>query len=67
MSVLQDNASSQTAAHTAHTAESFSQLNLELLKHPLYSSDVAPYDCHLFCSLKDALRGRHFTSDQEVN
>jgi hypothetical protein len=64
MSVLQDNASPQTAAHTV---ESFSQLNFELLKHPLYICDLAPCDCHLFCALKDALRGCHFTSEQEVN
>ena len=36
------------------------------MAHLLYSPDVAPSDYHLFGPLKDALRGRRFTSDQEV-
>jgi hypothetical protein len=41
-------------------------LNFEVLKHPPYSSDLAPSDYHLFGPLKDALRGCHFASDQQV-
>jgi transposase len=37
-----------------------------MLPHPPYSPDLAPSDFHLFWPLKDALRGRHFRSDEEV-
>jgi hypothetical protein len=37
-----------------------------VLKHPPYSPELAPSDYHLFCPLKNALRGRHFASYQEV-
>ena len=33
---------------------------------PPYSPDLAPPDYHLFDPIKEALRGRRFTSDQEV-
>ena len=36
-----------------------------MLEHSAYSSDLAPSDYHLFGPLKDALRGRRFTSDEE--
>jgi hypothetical protein len=36
------------------------------MAHPPYSPDLAPSDYHLFGPLKGALRGRRFTSDQEV-
>jgi hypothetical protein len=32
----------------------------------IYSSNLGPSDCHLFGPLKEALRGRLFTSDQKV-
>jgi hypothetical protein len=52
--------------HTAaQTVKSLHQLKIELLKHLLYSPDLAP-DYHLFGPLKDALRSPHFASDQEV-
>ena len=35
------------------------------LAHPPYSPDIAPFDYHLFGPLKESLRGRRFTSDQE--
>jgi hypothetical protein len=38
-------------------------LKLEVLPHP---PDLAPSDFHLFWPLKDALRGRHFRSDEKV-
>jgi hypothetical protein len=41
-------------------------LNFEVLEHPPDSPDLAPSDYHLFGPLKDALRGRHFASDEDV-
>jgi hypothetical protein len=41
-------------------------LKLEVLPHPPYSPDLAPSDFHLFWPLKDALRGCHFRSDEEI-
>ena len=61
--LLHDNARLHTAAHTVETLH---KLNFEVLAHPPYSSDLASSDCHLFGSLKEALRGRRFTSDQEL-
>jgi hypothetical protein len=60
--MLHDNASPHTATHSV---ESLRQLKFEVWKHPPYSLDLPP-DCRLFGPLKDALRGRHFASDQEV-
>jgi hypothetical protein len=39
---------------------------LELLKHPLYSVDLAPSDFHLFGLLRKLLGDKHFTDDEEV-
>ena len=33
---------------------------------PPYSPDLAPSDYHLFPGLKKQLKGRHFSSDEEV-
>jgi histone-lysine N-methyltransferase SETMAR len=53
--------------HSAtHIVESLHQLNLEVLKHPPYSPGLAFSDYHLFGPLRDTLRDRHFTSDQEL-
>jgi histone-lysine N-methyltransferase SETMAR len=53
--------------HTAtHIIESLHQLNLEVLKHPLYSPGLAFSDYHPFGPLREILRSRHFTGDQEV-
>jgi hypothetical protein len=61
--MLQDNSHLHTVAYTV---EILCQLNFEMLKYPLYNSDLAPSDRHLFGSLKDALRDGHFASDQEL-
>ena len=37
-----------------------------LLEHPAYSPDLAPLDYRVFGPLKNALRGRRFTSDEGV-
>ena len=49
-----------------HTAEMLQKLKFEIMAHPPFSPDLAPSDYHLFGSLKEALRGCRFTSDQEV-
>jgi histone-lysine N-methyltransferase SETMAR len=63
VALLHDSACPHTAAHTVETLR---HLIFEVLEHPPYSPDLAPSDCHLFGPLKDALRGRHFASDQEL-
>ena len=57
--LLHDNARPHTAIHTLQTLV---KLGFTVLEHPAYSPDVAPSDYHLFGPLKDALRGRQFTS-----
>ena len=58
-----DNARPHTAAATVETVQ---QLGFELLQHPPYSPDLAPSDYHIFGPLKEVLRSRRFTSDEEV-
>jgi histone-lysine N-methyltransferase SETMAR len=41
-------------------------LHYELLKHPLYSTDLAPSDFYLFPKLKLFLAGQHFFLNQEA-
>ena len=53
--------------HTARrTIETITDLGFEVLPHPPYSPDLAPSDFHLFGPLKEALSGRKFHSDDEV-
>jgi hypothetical protein len=61
--VQHDNARNNTARHTVKQIQ---DLKLDVLPHPLYSTDLAPSNFHLFWPLKDAVRGRHFRSDEEV-
>jgi histone-lysine N-methyltransferase SETMAR len=61
--LLPNNALSHTAAHTIVTLK---KLNFEVLEHPPYSSDLARSDCHLFDPIQPALRGRHFTTEQQL-
>ncbi|CAK9833213.1 Histone-lysine N-methyltransferase SETMAR [Anthophora retusa] len=42
------------------------ELHYELLEHPPYSPDLAPSDFHLFPNLKKFLRGKRFSSNEEV-
>ena len=37
-----------------------------LLSHPPYSQDLVPSDYHLFSSMKEGLRGKYFTSGEEL-
>ncbi|GFG29811.1 hypothetical protein Cfor_02784, partial [Coptotermes formosanus] len=48
-----------------HTAKQIQDLKLGMLHHTAYSPDLALSGFHLFWPLKDALRGRHFRSDEE--
>jgi hypothetical protein len=54
--MLQDNVHPRTVA-----TESFHHLKFEVLKHPSSSPDLVPSHYHLFGSLEDASRSRHFT------
>jgi hypothetical protein len=51
---------------TSHTVKQIHDLRLEVLPYTPYPTDLAPSDFHLFWALKHTLRGRHFTSDEEV-
>lgn len=50
-----------------HTFDTFKNLRSEVLEHPPYSPDLVPSYYHLFGPLKEALWGRRFASDKEVN
>jgi histone-lysine N-methyltransferase SETMAR len=58
---LHDNARPHTAIHTVQTLV---KLGFEVLAHSAYSPDLTPSDYHFFGPLKDALRGRRFTSHE---
>jgi histone-lysine N-methyltransferase SETMAR len=59
----QDNA---PAHKSALTISKLTELKYELLEHPPYSPDLAPSDFHLFPNLKKSLRGKRFSSNEEV-
>ena len=61
--LLHDNARPHTASQTVET---INHLGFEVLEQPAYSPDLAPSDYHLFGPLKNALRGRRFSTDKEV-
>ena len=61
--LLHSNARPHTAAHTAETLW---KLKFEVMAHPPYSPDLTPSDYHLFGPVKEALKSRWFTLDQEV-
>jgi len=53
--------------HTAHsTVATIQDLSFECLPHPLYSLDLAPNDFHVFGPLKEAMGGKSFRSNTEV-
>ena len=53
--------------HTSRaTAEALVRLKFEAVPHPPYSPDLAPCDFPFFPNLKRALKGIHFTTDDEV-
>ena len=58
-----DNARPHTARSTVATIQ---DLSFECLPHPPYSPDLAPSDFHVFGPLKEAMGGKSFRSDEEV-
>ena len=48
------------------TRETITSFWLTTLPHPPYSPDFAPSDYHLFSPIKEGLRGKHYTIDEEV-
>lgn len=63
MLYLQDNA----RPHIANLVkEKIAELNFKIIDHPPYSPDLAPSDFHLFSHLKRNLRGKSFSSLEEM-
>jgi len=60
---LHDNASAHRALATQ---KKLAYLGFQCLDRQPYSPDLAPSDYHLFPGLKKQLKGRHFSSDEEV-
>jgi histone-lysine N-methyltransferase SETMAR len=58
-----DNARPHT---TRETAKKITDLRLECISHPAYSLDLAPNDYHVFGLLKEALGGKKFSTDDEI-
>ena len=58
-----DNARAYTSLKTREAISSFGWTTIS---HPPYSPDLAPSDFHLFGPLKESLRGRYFSNDEEV-
>jgi histone-lysine N-methyltransferase SETMAR len=58
-----DNSRPHTARSTVATIQ---DLSFECLPHPPYTPDLAPSDFHLFGPLKQAMRGKSFRNDKEV-
>jgi histone-lysine N-methyltransferase SETMAR len=53
--------------HTAHsTVATIQDLSFECLPYPPYSPDIAPSDFHVFGPLKEAMGGKSFRNDEEV-
>ena len=63
MLLLHDNARPHT---DSNTVETINHLGFEVLEHPAYSPDLAPSGYHLFGLLKNALRGRRFSTEKDV-
>jgi len=61
---LHDNA---PARRTLAIQNKLAYLGFQFLDHPPYSPDLAPPGYHLLPGLKKQLKGRHFSSDAEVN
>ena len=58
-----DNARLHTARSTVATIQ---DLSFECLPHPPYSPDHGPSDSHVFGPLKEAMGGKSFRSDEEL-
>jgi len=60
--LLHDNA----PAHTSLVVREFLTKNVTTVPHPAYSPDLAPCDFYVFPKMKLWLKGRRFTSNEEV-
>ena len=49
------------------TQQKIKQLGWEILSHPPWSPDLAPSDYHLFASLRNYLRNKHYADFDELN
>jgi histone-lysine N-methyltransferase SETMAR len=49
-----------------HTVKTINELGFQLMEHPPYSPDLAPGDLDVFSPMKEALRGRRFSSDEGI-
>ena len=47
-------------------ASIFGKKGILVLKHPLYSPDVSPYDYFLFPKLKIPMKGGHYQDVEEI-
>ena len=62
--VEQRSLASARQAHTSRVAvAAAAECGYEILPHPPYSPDLAPFDYHLFPKLKSELRGRRYDDD----
>ena len=61
--LLHDNARPHTSIRTR---EKITSLEWTTLPPPPYSVDLAPSDYHGFGPILDGLRGKHYSSDEEV-
>ena len=61
--LLHDNARPHTAAQSVVTLK---KLNFEVVEYFPYGPRLVPSDYHLFVPLKQDLRNRRFTTDQEL-
>ena len=48
------------------TVRKLNELNVEVLPHPLYSSDLSPTDYHLFKHFDNFLTGRTFANQYQA-
>ena len=56
-----DNAQPHKSIKTREAITSFEWITVS---HPPYSPDLAPSDYHLFGTMKEELRGKHYTDDE---
>jgi histone-lysine N-methyltransferase SETMAR len=61
--LLHDNAPMHMSAKSQAATQ---QCGFQQLNHPLYSPDLVPSDYFLFRVMKKFLRGKRFSSDEEV-
>ena len=62
--LLHDNARPHVAATVKTLLDDY---GWEILQHPAYSPDLSPCDFWLFGRMKALLRGRRFTTEEDVN